>query len=115
MLDNQPDPNLLSGGLPEEEPKVTVSASALRQVIEALVGPPQLIRELLVTRGLAGYTNPIDKLIDEFNAAVKRLHPNAPDEPTPEAPNSDAQQASSSDQPDSRTGDPAQVSEVKPS
>ncbi|MBK9497391.1 MAG: hypothetical protein IPO08_23295 [Xanthomonadales bacterium] len=51
---------------------VTVSATALRQILQALVGPPHYIRELQATRDkppiLVG--NPIDKLIAEYNAAA---------------------------------------------
>lgn len=50
--------------------KVTVSADALRQVLNALNGPGHHIRELQVTRNLPGSTNPIDVLVEEFNAAV---------------------------------------------
>jgi len=53
--------------------KVTVSAAALRDVLNALVGAPHLIRELQATRDkppiMTG--NPIDTLIAEFNAAVE--------------------------------------------
>ena len=53
--------------------KVTVSASALREVLVALNGPSHYIRELQVTRdngrGLFK-DNPIDVLCSEFNAAV---------------------------------------------
>jgi len=52
--------------------KVTVSADALRQVLEALVGPGYLIRELQAIRGLPGYTNPINTLIEEYNAAARK-------------------------------------------
>ena len=51
---------------------VTVSAAALRQVLNALNGPGHYIRELQVTRGpLIGDDNPINILCDEYNAAVK--------------------------------------------
>lgn len=49
--------------------KVTVSTDALRQVLEALNGPGYHIRELQAIRNLPGMSNPIDTLIDEFNAA----------------------------------------------
>lgn len=50
---------------------VTVSSEALCRVLSALVGPPHLIRELQATRGpLVGEGNPINLLIDEFNAQV---------------------------------------------
>lgn len=52
--------------------KVTVSATALRQVLNALNGPAHYIRELQVTRGpLIGDDNPINILCDEYNAAVE--------------------------------------------
>lgn len=52
--------------------KVTVSAEALRQVLMALNGPAHYIRELQVTRGpLVGDDNPINILVEEYNAAVK--------------------------------------------
>ena len=52
--------------------KVTVSAAALRQVLNALNGPGHYIRELQVTRGpLIGDENPINILCDEYNSAVK--------------------------------------------
>lgn len=47
---------------------VTVDAAALREVLQALVGPPHWIRELQVTRGLPSGTNPIDLLVRQFNA-----------------------------------------------
>lgn len=52
--------------------KVTVSAAALRKVLNALNGPGYYIRELQVTRGpLIGGDNPINILCDEYNAAVE--------------------------------------------
>ncbi len=55
-----------------EMEKVTVSAAALRQVLNALNGPSHYIRELQVTRGpLIGDDNPINILCEEYNAAVK--------------------------------------------
>lgn len=54
-----------------EPEKITVSADALQAVLKALVGPGHLVRELQATRGpLTGELNPINILIDEFNAAV---------------------------------------------
>ena len=50
--------------------KVTVSADALRQVLEALNGPGHHIRELQATRNLPGTTNPINTLTEEYNSAV---------------------------------------------
>ena len=53
---------------------VTVSASALRSVLQALNGPPHFIRELQATRNLLPgleNNNPINTLCDEYNAAVQ--------------------------------------------
>lgn len=61
--------------------KVTVSTDALRQVLQALNGPGHYIRELQVTRNLPGDSNPINTLIEEFNAAVEAWG-------KPETPNS---------------------------
>ena len=48
--------------------EVLVDKDALRRVLEALVGPPHLIRELQVTRGpLVGDDNPINILIENYN------------------------------------------------
>lgn len=51
---------------------VTVSADALRKVLNALIGEPHLIRELQFTRDKPPFFegNPIDTLVREFNAAV---------------------------------------------
>jgi hypothetical protein len=51
---------------------VSVDAKALRQLLEAVSGPGHHIRELQATRSLhtLGYPNPIDTLIDGFNAAI---------------------------------------------
>lgn len=48
---------------------VVVDGSALRQLLDALSGPGHLIRELQVTRGLPGHTNPIDLLTEQLRAA----------------------------------------------
>lgn len=58
-------------------PTVTVDGQALRQVLVALVGQPHHIRELQATRSLhkLGYPNPIDILIEQFNAAVEPQPP----------------------------------------
>lgn len=50
-----------------DERMVTVNAKALQQVLNALVGPGHYIRELQVTRGPL-FDNPIDLLIEQFNA-----------------------------------------------
>jgi hypothetical protein len=51
---------------------VAVDAKALRQLLEAVTGPGHHIRELQATRSLhaLGHPNPIDTLIDSYNAAV---------------------------------------------
>ena len=49
---------------------VTVSADALRQLLQAVNGPAHYIRELQVTRGI-DENNPINVLISEYNAAVE--------------------------------------------
>lgn len=52
---------------------ITVNADALRQVLQALVGPGHLIRELQATRGpIVGKDNPINLLIEEYNAAAEK-------------------------------------------
>ena len=52
--------------------KLSISAEPLRRVLEALNGPPHLIRELQATRGpLVGDDNPINIIIEEFNEQVK--------------------------------------------
>lgn len=53
------------------ELKVLVSAKALHSVLGALVGPSHYIRELQATRSLPGGNNPINTLIDEYNAAIQ--------------------------------------------
>jgi len=50
--------------------KVTVNAEALKHVLEALNGPGYFIRELQVTRSLPNSNNPINTLIEDYNAAV---------------------------------------------
>ena len=51
---------------------VTVDASALRQVLRALIGPPYLIRELQATRGPLFTDNPIDLLVKQFNEEMDK-------------------------------------------
>lgn len=55
--------------------QVTVTASALRDVLIALTGPAHIIRELQAIRGLEslglGASNPIDVLMNEFNVWQK--------------------------------------------
>lgn len=47
---------------------VTVDADALRQVLQALIGPSYLMSELMAIRGLGD--SPIDILVEQYNAAV---------------------------------------------
>jgi hypothetical protein len=47
--------------------KVSVDAEALRRILQALNGPPHLIRELQATRGALFNNNPIDVLVREYN------------------------------------------------
>jgi len=53
---------------------VTVNAQALRTVLEALNGPSHLIRELQVIRNLSGHECPINRLINEYNNALKEYN-----------------------------------------
>lgn len=57
---------------------VTVNAQALRAVLTALNGPGHHIRELQATRSLSKISgveeNPINILVDEFNAAVNAFN-----------------------------------------
>lgn len=57
-----------------EPGKIAVSVEPLRQVLHALISAPHLIRELQVTREPAALfkDNPINILVDEFNAAADR-------------------------------------------
>ena len=48
---------------------VTVDADALRQVLQALIGPSYLMSELMAIQGLGD--SPIDILVEQYNAAVK--------------------------------------------
>lgn len=48
---------------------VTVDADALRQVLQALIGPSYLMSELMAIQGLGD--SPIDILLDQYNSAVK--------------------------------------------
>ena len=47
-----------------------VNAEALRQILQALNGPPHYIRELQAIRDLPGRECPITRLTDEYNKAV---------------------------------------------
>lgn len=85
----------------QEQPlKLEVSADALRQVLQALNGPAHFIRELQFTRTLPGTTNPINTLVDEYNAWAnkKREEMGLPPQ-DPEAPPAQ-EQAGSENQPD---------------
>jgi hypothetical protein len=58
----------------EDREMVSVDAHALRTVLQALIGPPHYIRELQMTRGIGALTgdDPIQKLLDDFNAALEK-------------------------------------------
>jgi len=47
---------------------VAVDKAALKEVLQALIGPPHLIRELQVTRNIP-VDNPINTLIAQYEAA----------------------------------------------
>ena len=55
----------------EERKQISVDAGALREVLQALDGPPHYMRELQFTRGGAANglldDNPIDLLITQYN------------------------------------------------
>ena len=53
--------------------KIEVSANALHKVLGALIGQSHYIRELQVTRNLPNNENPINILIDEYNAAIEKI------------------------------------------
>lgn len=53
------------------ERKIEVTASALQEVLQAIIGPGVLMRELQAIRSLGG--SPIDVLIEEYNAAMASL------------------------------------------
>jgi hypothetical protein len=50
---------------------VEVDAEALGEVLQALVGPGHLIRELQVIRGLPAGDDPLTTLIDQYNEQIK--------------------------------------------
>ncbi|MFM9928167.1 hypothetical protein VLK31_34715 [Variovorax sp. H27-G14] len=54
--------------------RVSVNADALRQVLQALVGPGHYIRELQFTRSLhkLGHPNAINTLLEDYEAAALR-------------------------------------------
>lgn len=60
---------------PEPSVRIEVDAEALQQVLQALVGPGYLIRELQATRDKPPlFTgNPIDTLVREYNEAIRKL------------------------------------------
>ena len=59
------------------DPTVTVSAPALRAVLQALIGEPHYIRELQVTRSPAEIftDNPINVLLEQYNAQCDQPSP----------------------------------------
>jgi hypothetical protein len=60
---------------------IPVDSKALLSVLQALNGPGHLIRELQFTRGpIVGDDNPINKLVEEFNAWVTAQNEAADDE-----------------------------------
>lgn len=73
--------------------KITISAEPLRQILQALLGPGHHIRELQATRSLhaLGHPNPIDTLVEEYNAFVeeerkKALNVTGSSDQVPESP-----------------------------
>ncbi|BDD79433.1 hypothetical protein [Burkholderia phage FLC8] len=63
----------------EERAMVSVDVEALGELLHALTGPGYLIRELQVTRnldlkGLAIKRNPINLLIEQYNAYVEKTN-----------------------------------------
>jgi hypothetical protein len=53
--------------------KIEVSQDALRTVLEAVVGPPHLIRELQATMSIHNLVpNAIVTLTNEYNDAIKK-------------------------------------------
>jgi hypothetical protein len=64
------EPSKCKGGkLMSDEFMITVTGSALREILEAISGPGYLIRELQAIQSLGN--SPITTLADEYNAAVK--------------------------------------------
>jgi len=57
--------------------KLEISAGPLIQLMQALTGPPHLMRELEVLRSLPGQEekNPINIVITEINAQKNKLKP----------------------------------------
>lgn len=60
---------------------IPVSADALYQVLQALVGPGHLIRELQATRSLhkLGHPNAIELLIEDYQSAIKSTQTSPPE------------------------------------
>ena len=56
---------------------VTVNADALRQILQALNGPPHYIREIQAIRNLPGHDCPITRLTEEYNEAVRKHNESA--------------------------------------
>ncbi|SCX40611.1 hypothetical protein [Nitrosospira sp. Nsp1] len=55
--------------------KISVNKEALRQVLQALVGPPHLILELQVLNSPLFPGNPIEILVDDYNKAIVLSEP----------------------------------------
>jgi hypothetical protein len=52
---------------------VSVDALALQRILQALVGQPHEIREIMMTRSVAALTgdDPIQTLLDDYNEGIK--------------------------------------------
>lgn len=61
-----------STSLSQDDLKISVSAKALKEVLAALTGSQYSVRDLVMTRGLIGYINPIDQLLQEYNTEIKK-------------------------------------------
>ena len=70
----------LRAQLEQDSSKISVDKKALRTVLNALNGPGHLIRELQAIRSIQVITgdSPIDRLIDEFNTAVRKAREDQP-------------------------------------
>lgn len=62
------------------ESTITVDAAALREVLQALIGPGHHIRELQATRSLhkLGHPNAIETLVEQYNEWVSRAKEEKP-------------------------------------
>jgi len=63
-----------------EEILIPVDAKALQRILEALYGPPHLIRELQATVSLPD--NPIEKIREQYNTFVLARRENLSCEPS---------------------------------